>query len=539
MALLIVIVGMSLVVVGFTRRGGKGEGQQQGQGSGREFDPNEDGWVVDGDGNGIELGPLGGTTSGGMIPGTTSGGGQSGAAPAPDVPPPTPAPVPDDALLATLKQAYYDDFYASRGQSFVDTSTLPLLSENNVGTPGKPQRTATAQWRAYRYLSSRSDVWDASSGTVTMDVERLLQVYALKVFYLTFEWSVVGDDECAWPGVTCRGLGVHADDSEVGEDDLRVVGLSVRGDVSAADRRGPDLVGEMPLELAFLIHLEQIDLSHNRLDGELRGEVLGWKNVRVIELNDNLLVSPLPRGRLLHDMLRGVLAGPVRDVRVEGRRRDEARRVGRPYVRAEDQARPGERRPRHEAPRRQHAGVPGVRVARRGRPVRTGRGGLRRRQAPTSVRPVVRVLLGGGRALAQAGRVADPPGRVRLGGRLGVRRRRVGRDGPRPQGEQAQGGDRAGGHVPSGPGRAEHGVERPYRTDTERDREADETERAGARGEPPDVDPERGGAADGPRPRLPPVERLRGSDHAPGGVRAQAGPADPALGRLQRRRARP
>mmetsp|Transcript_14078 Transcript_14078/g.32377 ORF Transcript_14078/g.32377 Transcript_14078/m.32377 type:complete len:359 (-) Transcript_14078:1319-2395(-) len=238
-------------------------------------------------------------------------------------------------------------------------------------------------------------------------------------------------------------------------------------------------------------------------------------------------------------MLRGVLAGPVRDVRVEGRRRDEARRVGRPYVRAEDQARPGERRPRHEAPRRQHAGVPGVRVARRGRPVRTGRGGLRRRQAPTSVRPVVRVLLGGGRALAQAGRVADPPGRVRLGGRLGVRRRRVGRDGPRPQGEQAQGGDRAGGHVPSGPGRAEHGVERPYRTDTERDREADETERAGARGEPPDVDPERGGAADGPRPRLPPVERLRGSDHAPGGVRAQAGPADPALGRLQRRRARP
>ena len=245
----------------------------------------------------------------------------------------------------------------------------------------------------------------------------------------------------------------------------------------------------------------------------------------------------LPGDGLLHDMLRGVRARPVR--RAGGRRRREARRLRRPHVRAEDTPRPGQRGPRHEAPGRQHAGVQGVRVARRGRPARPGRRGVRRREAAPAVRAVRPVLLGGGGALAQAGRVAHPRGRVRVAGGVGVRRRLVGRDEPQPQGEQAKGRDPPGDHVPAGSNGPEHGVQRPGRSDTEGDRGAYETHRAGACREPPVLDPERAGTPDEPRPRLPPVERLRGAEHARGGVRAEARPDHSTLGRLQRRRTRP
>ncbi|EJK71180.1 hypothetical protein THAOC_07406, partial [Thalassiosira oceanica] len=428
-----------------------------------------------------------------------------------------------------------------------------------------------------------------------------------------------GDDECAWPGVTCRGLGVHADGAEVDEDDLRVVGLSVRGDVSSADRRGVDLVGALPLELAFLINLEQIDLSHNRLDGELRGEVLGWENVRVIELNDNLLVSFF-RERLLWPwtgtLFRSAVwltfffhlfaSAPLFGRKYQERENPPRARAGHAAHQADSAPQPllGHRPP---FPLRPPGGPVAPLPLGRLLPQRGGRGTAKvtcpvadccticfEGYSPDLYGTYESKVVDGSKHAVSADKMSELKIRLvqasedhgtklldvstpefrayawlaedaRSGSDGGdyddaqlLRRYALSavyfsaeggnwlrRDGwltPKDECEwEGVSGERSPpeDHVPAGPAGPEHGVERPGRTDTEGDRNADEAQHTGARREPPDLDPERGRTPDGPRPRLPPVERLRGTEHAPGGLRVEARPGDPALGRLQRRRACP
>ena len=68
----------------------------------------------------------------------------------------------------------------------------------------------------------------------------------------------------------------------------RVTGLSLDGE---GQPLGTKLKGELPLELAFLQDLEVLNLSHNLLSGKLVGETFHWKNMKVVQLNDNQLVS--------------------------------------------------------------------------------------------------------------------------------------------------------------------------------------------------------------------------------------------------------
>ena len=150
------------------------------------------------------------------------------------------------------------------------------------------------------YIRQRADIFDKNSNILVMDSDRILQIYSLSVFYETFGVTREGENECSWPGVKCRGLGVHEGNSasltpEEMADELRVVSLNVKGNTplfqDEVGPNGPLLEGELPVELMFLRHLETLDLSHNLLRGRLFGGMMQWKNLMVLELNDNRFVS--------------------------------------------------------------------------------------------------------------------------------------------------------------------------------------------------------------------------------------------------------
>mmetsp|Transcript_9984 Transcript_9984/g.21610 ORF Transcript_9984/g.21610 Transcript_9984/m.21610 type:complete len:1577 (+) Transcript_9984:140-4870(+) len=244
-----------------------------------------------------------------LTPGSDSRPKESTLPPAPTPPPALPfspltsSPTPpkvvveDDELLVFLKQSYassLEPFGDDLAERYIDKLDSEIMAD-------KPPAEQSLQWKAYRYLlEERTDVVNDGGRklvvTLAMDRERILQVYALNVFYNTFGWEyyTVGDSECEWPGVSCRGLGVHSKLDNVKEDDLRVVALEVSGRNGPTPYAGPVLEGELPIELMFLADLETLDLSHNQIGGKLEKALFHWKNMKVMKLNDNRLEGDIP-----------------------------------------------------------------------------------------------------------------------------------------------------------------------------------------------------------------------------------------------------
>lgn len=210
----------------------------------------------------------------------------------------TSTPHGHETLLIVLKESYS---YALLG---IDSSAMILdLVEkkwlNRDVNNDAAREDQSPQWRAYLHLS---DIL-YSGGTVDNiskslhpinDAERLLQVYALCVFYETFNWTAYKEAditdiyfECHWPGAKCS-----SSDDDGKYDYMRVIALNARG--NGGDGGAPLLRGELPIELIFLQHLETLDISHNLIEG--RGELVGsifkkLMNLKELDLNDNRFVS--------------------------------------------------------------------------------------------------------------------------------------------------------------------------------------------------------------------------------------------------------
>jgi hypothetical protein len=114
--------------------------------------------------------------------------------------------------------------------------------------------------------------------SVLLDVPRMEQRFALAVFFFATagaefwnsDWLRVGTHECEFDGVICADR-----DDEYYEDDhdggLASSTSSPRGRlaVTSLELHQRSLLGALPQELAWLIHLEQLDLHLNRLHGTL------------------------------------------------------------------------------------------------------------------------------------------------------------------------------------------------------------------------------------------------------------------------------
>jgi len=262
--------------------------------------------------------------------------------PAPTPPPTLPTPfsllslsptppqvvVEDDELLMFLKQSYASSlelFGDDLAERYIDKLDSEIMFD-------KPPAEQSLQWKAYQYLlEERTDVVNDGDRklvvTLAMGRERILQVYALIVFYNTFggEYYTVGDSECEWPGVSCRGLGAHSKLDDVEDDDLRVVALEMSGRNGPTPYVLPVLEGELPIELMFLIDLETLDLSHNQIGGKLEKALFQWKHMKVIQLNDNRLEGDIPPAlgylpnlqklTLHHNEFLGEVPGEICDMR--------------------------------------------------------------------------------------------------------------------------------------------------------------------------------------------------------------------------------
>lgn len=211
-----------------------------------------------------------------------------------------PPPPGSETLLIVLKESYSYDLFGN------DDADLILDNVQNVwlnrdANKNKMSQDQSPQWRVYLHLSDI--IFSSSSGGddgkamplhLINDAERLLQLYALGVFYETFNWTTYkeversGDYfECSWPGVVCSTV-------DNGNDGyLPVIALKARGDGSTST---PLLDGILPIELVFLQHLETLDIGFNLIQGG--GELLGsifkqMKNLKELVLNDNRFVSIL------------------------------------------------------------------------------------------------------------------------------------------------------------------------------------------------------------------------------------------------------
>eukprot|EP00581_Thalassiosira_minuscula_P006159 CAMPEP_0183742858 /NCGR_PEP_ID=MMETSP0737-20130205/64913_1 /TAXON_ID=385413 /ORGANISM="Thalassiosira miniscula, Strain CCMP1093" /LENGTH=1801 /DNA_ID=CAMNT_0025978453 /DNA_START=236 /DNA_END=5644 /DNA_ORIENTATION=- len=210
----------------------------------------------------------------------------------PTLQPTTAAPTPptyiEDALHKFIMQSYESVGYPSDGlRNNLDPSVQSV----------KPRTEQSPQWRAYQKMAERDDILDQSEGSMKdallMDEGRVIQIYALMVFYKSLGWGhISGKEECQYPGVACRGgLGPDA------EEDLRVVSLEVRGTTDPPREDGTldhRLKGDLPIELMFLEDLKTLDLSHNRITGRLDGIMFRWKHMKQLELNDNLIEGDIP-----------------------------------------------------------------------------------------------------------------------------------------------------------------------------------------------------------------------------------------------------
>ncbi len=215
-----------------------------------------------------------------------------------NTPPITPKPTEkdwaDDAVLSLLKMAYSDAFN-------IPGADLSLLAEyegalDPVIYANAAQWEKSIQWRSYEYLSNRSDIYDKNKKVLVMDVERVLQIYALMCFYQNFEWEQEGAGECFWTGVTCHDVREesHKDVLFPSADDLRVVSLEVSGNGPNRENM-PPLEGDLPMELMFLTYLQTLDVSHNKIRGKLpKTAILFWPDLRVLALNDNFLEGGIP-----------------------------------------------------------------------------------------------------------------------------------------------------------------------------------------------------------------------------------------------------
>ena len=210
----------------------------------------------------------------------------------------------DDELLILIKRAYYDALEGIPNSfDIVDRHTNILLNVQTQAT--KDKSFQSSQFKAYlELLNDRTDIIDKNTNTILMkDTNRILQIYALSVFYDTYNWPKEGTNECLWSGITCAGLGVYENlkpnttPAEVEDATLHVVSLNVNGDDNNDNGKnayGPILEGNngLPIELIFLRHLETLDVSHNLIRGMLwGGMLLHWKNIKVLALNDNRFVS--------------------------------------------------------------------------------------------------------------------------------------------------------------------------------------------------------------------------------------------------------
>ncbi|CAB9528461.1 probably inactive leucine-rich repeat receptor-like protein kinase [Seminavis robusta] len=121
-------------------------------------------------------------------------------------------------------------------------------------------------------------------------MDKLLEVYSLVVCYFAFHpEATVGDAQnpnatvgwinhgkqpiCKWHGVDC-------------DDAQRVVTLNMSHS---------GLTGTFPKEMVAMNHLNQLDLSHNSIAGELHEEWPdNWPIIKLIDLSDNLLEGAIP-----------------------------------------------------------------------------------------------------------------------------------------------------------------------------------------------------------------------------------------------------
>ena len=224
----------------------------------------------------------------------------------PTMAPTIPVP-PDDALMTLLKKAYYDALWGVGGSgNAADMASDIVHTAQNVWLDSrsnfaKPRDEQTPQYRAYTYMYTENIL------LVTQDTDRILQIYSLLVFYENFNWmkyqEAVGgiDKECNWPGVTChdlysvdRVMQQKGDDIDEAADNLRVVALNF-GSRDVETSSVSLLEGTLPVELMFLKDLETLDVSYNLLMGELWGAMVAeWKNIKVLDLNDNRFQGTIP-----------------------------------------------------------------------------------------------------------------------------------------------------------------------------------------------------------------------------------------------------
>ena len=126
---------------------------------------------------------------------------------------------PDDDLLVVLKQSYYDALRYVGGSGDGAYIASGIVSDardvwlDRRANFGKDVESMTPQYRAYEYMYAENALLVANG-----DADRVLEMYALLVFYETFgmttQYGNAGgiDVECTWPGVTCRTIDA-ADDA--------------------------------------------------------------------------------------------------------------------------------------------------------------------------------------------------------------------------------------------------------------------------------------------------------------------------------------
>ena len=126
---------------------------------------------------------------------------------------------PDDDLLVVLKQSYYDALRYVGGSGDSASIASGIVSDardvwlDRRENYGKDVESMTPQYRAYEYMYAENALLVANG-----DAGRVLEMYALLVFYETFGMTQYGnaggiDFECTWPGVTCRTIDASADDA--------------------------------------------------------------------------------------------------------------------------------------------------------------------------------------------------------------------------------------------------------------------------------------------------------------------------------------
>lgn len=130
-----------------------------------------------------------------------------------------------------------------------------------------------------------------------LDVPRMEQRFAIAVFFFSTagaefwnsEWLQVGRHECEFDAIKCAtvaGTGTSRNDSSSSPQRLVVTSMELHQ---------RSLLGDLPHELAWLTHLEHLDLHQNRLKGTLPAVLFQrLSELQYFDMSFNSLTGSLP-----------------------------------------------------------------------------------------------------------------------------------------------------------------------------------------------------------------------------------------------------